>query len=463
MNKKVMTVLVASVVLIIAGLFFYPRVFAPKQERNILYWTDPMIAGDRSDRPGKSPMGMDRIPVYEDSSQNQPAIAKSAREQYYCPMHPQVVRDKPGVCDICGMTLVRRATDEHPVSRDSLELSGVVISPSRQILAQVGTTAAKRASIEKSISASGRIDYAEPNFRHISTRFPGRLEKLYLTYTGQAIRKGDPVADLYSPEAISAQREYLLARESYAEVKESPEMISEGAGSLLHDAREKLVLWGFTPAQIALLDSTKEVNNDVTIYSPISGTVLKKNVDPQHYAGAGEDLYDVADLSTIWMVANAYEPDMQWLKLGQHVTATSDAYPGVSFSGSLNFISPTIDPATRTLSIRAQFSNPGERLKPGMYVDAVVNVTLPSAVVVPSTALLSMGARTVVWVQKGPEIFQPRLVQPGARSGEQVQILKGISEGERVVTSGGYLLDSESELQSGLSAAAPPDQEAGRQ
>jgi len=309
--------------------------------------------------------------------------------------------------------------------------------------------------MEKSIRAAGRIDYAEPNFRHISSRFPGRLEKLYLTYTGQPVKKGDPVADLYSPEAISAQREYLLARESYLEVRESPEMISEGARSLLDEAREKLVLWGFTGAQLALLESTKEVKNSVTIYSPITGTVVKKNVDPQHYAGAGEDLYDVADLSSVWMVANAYEFDMQWLKVGQNVTATSDAYPGVKFSGSVNFISPTIDPATRTLSLRAQFSNPGDKLKPGMYVDVIIGITLPAAVVVPATALLSMGTRTVVWVQKGPEIFQPRIVQQGARAGDQVQILKGISEGERVVISGGYLLDSESELRIGFSAASP--------
>jgi len=196
---------------------------------------------------------------------------------------------------------------------------------------------------------------------------------------------------------------------------------------------------------------------------PFTGTVLKKNVDPQHYAGAGEDLYDVADLSTIWMVANAYEFDMQWLKLGQNVTATTDAYPGVKFSGAVNFISPMIDPATRTLSLRAEFSNPGDKLKPGMYVDAFVNVTLPPAVVVPATALLSTGTRTVVWVQKGPDIFLPRLVQPGARAGERVQILEGISEGERVVTSGGYSLDSESELQAGLSAAAPAEREPSRQ
>ncbi|HYQ86735.1 MAG TPA: efflux RND transporter periplasmic adaptor subunit [Bacteroidota bacterium] len=463
MNKKAVTAIVASVVLIIAGLFFYPKLFVPKQERRILYWTDPMIAGDRSDHPGKSPMGMDRIPVYEDGVQNQPGAEKDAKAEYYCPMHPQVIRDKPGACNICGMTLVKKSTSQFSISADSLGLAGVVISPSRQILAQVATSVAKRVSMEKSISAAGRIDYAEPNFRHISTRFPGRVEKLYLTYTGQPVKKGDPVADLYSPEAISAQREYLLARKSFLEVKESPEMISDGARSLLDEAREKLLLWGFTGAQIALLDSTKEVKNDVTIYSPITGTVLKKNVDPQHYAGAGEDLYDVADLSTIWMVANAYEFDMQWLKLGQNVTATTDAYPGVKFSGAVNFISPMIDPATRTLSLRAEFSNPGDKLKPGMYVDAFVNVTLPPAVVVPATALLSTGTRTVVWVQKGPDIFLPRLVQPGARAGERVQILEGISEGERVVTSGGYLLDSESELQAGLSAAAPAEREPSRQ
>jgi Cu(I)/Ag(I) efflux system membrane fusion protein len=273
------------------------------------------------------------------------------------------------------------------------------------------------------------------------------VEKLYLSYTGQTVGEGDPVAELYSPEAISAQKEYLLARDSYGEVKDSPQLISAGAKDLLDQSRQKLVLWGFTEKQMAVLESTKEVRNVVTINSPIRGTVLKKNVEVQKYVAAGDDLYDLADLSTVWVEADIYEYDMEWVRPGQKVRVSSRAFPGVDFSGSVSFIGATVDPATRTAKLRTALSNSGERLKPGMYVDVDVNVPLPPSILVPATAVLSTGNRTLVWVQKDSNLFQPRQVRVGTRAGDDVQILEGLNEGDRVVVSGGYLLDSESQLE----------------
>lgn len=447
MRKKLVVALVSLGVLLAAGYLLYPTIFPAKQDRKILYWTDPMLPGDRSDHPGKSPMGMDRVPVYESDTVAPPAQQKPIREEYYCPMHPQVVHDRPGVCDICGMTLVKKVADGSSAIEASPGLNRVVLSPSRQVLAQVATTVARRSSLLKTIRAVGRIDYAEPYFKHISTRFAGRVDKLYLSYTGQTVRTGDPVAEIYSPEAISAQQEYLLSSESYLKVKDAADMIATGAKSLVDESRQKLVQWGFTEAQIARLDSTKEVQNTVTVYSPIGGTVLKKNVDPQHYAAAGEDLYDVADLSRVWMEADIYESEIQWFRRGESVTARGEAYPGIAFTGTVNFISPIVDPSTRTVVVRAEFPNPGERLKPGMYVNVLATIPLPPAILVPSSAVLSTGNRTVVWIQVDSELFEPRLVRLGASAGDDVQVLEGIREGDHVVTSGGYLLDSESQLQ----------------
>src|SRR5258706_6146960 len=180
-------------------------------------------------------------------------------------MHPQVVRDKPGACDICGMTLVKRVVESSSSRENAPGLNHVVVSPSRQVLAQVATTIVRRKPGMKTIRAVGRIEYAEPGFRQISARFPGRVEKLYVSFIGEKIRKGDPVAEIYSPEAISAQQEYLLAADSYLEVKDAPEMISGGAKSLADQSRRKLVQWGLTEAQIARLESTKSVQDIVTI------------------------------------------------------------------------------------------------------------------------------------------------------------------------------------------------------
>lgn len=449
MNKKLIIGIAVLVALGLAGVFLYPKVFHQKTERKILYWTDSMIPGDRSDHPGKSPMGMERTPVYAEEAQSE-SVATGGHEEesyYTCPMHPSVRKDRPGACPVCGMALVKKTVEKNTSSAEKSAHGAVTVSASKQVLANVSTMVVKRMRLQKEIRAVGRIDYAEPNFRHISTRFPGRLEHLYLTYTGQKVRKGDPVADVYSPEAISAQQEFLLSLNSYSTSTDAQGAASSGAAALLEQSREKLVRWGITETQIAELQRSRKVKELVTIYSPITGTVLKKSVDPQHYAAAGEDIYDVADLSTVWVYADVYEYELKGLKGGQVVEATSEAYPGEVFRGKITFISPTIEPSSRTVSVRAQFPNPNEKLKPEMFVNAKIKIDLPISVAVPVTAVLSTGQRQVVWVKKTDGVFEPRLVTLGERAGNYYQILSGIYEGETVVTSGGYLIDSESQLQ----------------
>lgn len=448
MKTKIILGLVVISVMVVVTLLLYPRLLSSKADRQILYWTDRMIPGDRSDHPGRSPMGMERTPVYSDEVDSAVSSHTSLHEDAYytCPMHPSVIKQTAGACPICGMTLVKKT--KHPAGTSPVQeaVRSVAISPSQEVMAHVSTTRAKRLALRREIRAAGRIDYAESNFRYISTRFPGRLDRLYLTYTGQRVEKGDPVADIYSPEAFSAQQEYLLAKEGYDNVRESADIISNGAKELFEQSRGKLIQWGFTDAQIANLDAKKEAQSTITIYSQITGTVLKKNVDPQHYAGAGEDMYDVADLSMVWMYVDIYEYEVQSIRLGQKVEAAGQGYPGKIFTGKVTFISPTIDPSSRTVRVRTEFPNPRGELRIGTYVDARVTVVLPLAVVVPVTALLSTGNRHVVWLQKQAGVYEARNVTPGGRAGEDIQILDGIAEGEIVVTSGGYLLDSESQL-----------------
>jgi len=426
------------------GVLIYPKVFPSKPERKVLYWTDSMLPGDRSDHPGKSPMGMERTPVYADAAQ---AEQQQQKDEYYCPMHPNTTYDKPGVCSVCGMSLVKKLSSQGESNSNTTELKGVSLSPTQRVMANITTTQVQRKSINKGIQAVGIVSYAEPNYRHISMRFPGRLEKLYLSYTGQSVRRGDPVADVYSPEAISAQQEYLLALDSYEQSKSGDQSFASSAAQLLEQSRQKLLQWGFTEKQIARLKETRKVNYLVTIYSPVSGTVVKKSVDPQHYAATGEDMFDIADLSTVWILLDVYEKDIRFIGRGRTVMITTEAYPLEKFIGRVMFVDPVLNPETRTVRVRTEFSNPRGKLKPNMYVNASIQIAKSAELVVPSTAVLSTGKRTVVWVEVTENRFEPRDVVVGSVSEGFTVVVDGLEEGESVAETGGFLIDSESALQ----------------
>ena len=282
----------------------------------------------------------------------------SADEYYTCTMHPSVRSEKPGACPICGMTLVKKTIFRQPSAKDTLSLGMVLLTSRERLLANVDTVSVRRHDLIKTINAVGVIDFAEPNLRHITMRFPGRLERLFLNYTGQRIRQGDPVAAVYSPEAISAQQEFILALNSTDMGDGSDSSASGSRGPLMTESREKLLLLGFTPHQIEELRRTRKVENVVTIVSPITGTVVKKNVDPQQYATVGEVIYEVADLSTVWMNADVYEQDIRFIKTGQTVEITTDAYPEDSFSGTVSFIDPVMNSDTRKSESAASFRIP---------------------------------------------------------------------------------------------------------
>lgn len=360
----------------------------------------------------------------------------AATSSYWtCPMHPSVHKDGPGACPICGMTLVERTVTTEPSNQSAPVSSEVTLSPSKQILANVATSTAERRSLSMVVNTVGTIAYAEPRFRRVSSRFPGRIERLYVTSEGQSVRKGEPIVTLYSPEAISAQQEFLLALQSIDD------------STMLDQSRQKLLRWGFSDEQIAELTESRKTNDVVTVISPLSGVVIKKGVEQGQYVGTGDAMIDIADLSMVWMNGEVYEHDMRWVKPGAEVSVTTDAWPGKSFSGHVSFVSPSLDPSTRTVRYRAELTNTDGALKRDMYVRATLRVAQPPGIVVPSTAVLSTGGGQIVWMRVADGKFERRTVTVGAVTDGYAQIVSGLDAGDVVVTSGGYLIDSESKLQ----------------
>jgi len=322
------------------------------------------------------------------------------------------------------------------------------LSPMRQVLANVATTSVVRIPLDHEIRTAGIVDFAVPDVRSISMRYAGRIEKIFLTYTGQQVHKGDSVVSVYSPDMITAQQEFLLASDSYSQIDDTNAFNAQDQKVLLDHAREKLRFWGYTNDQINLLAGTKQVMPDVTVISPVSGIVVRKNIQPGQYIQTGDVAYDVADLSTVWLYAQVYEYEMQLVKVGQVVTATCDAYPGRIFKGRIASLDPVVDPVSRAVKVRADIDNPGGELKVGMYVSTVIHVHLSPSLAVPASAVLSTGDRQIVWVQKSNALFEARRVVTSIRTREYVQILNGLDTGDAVVSSGGYLIDSESQLES---------------
>jgi Cu(I)/Ag(I) efflux system membrane fusion protein len=379
------------------------------------------------------------------SSENA-ATVSAAADYYTCPMHPSVRSDKPGICPICHMTLVK--VSQLQKSAESTEqVESVTLSPSKLVFANVSTMRAELRSLVQEISMAGKIDYPESNTQQISTRFAGRIEKLSVSYAGQHVREGDPVAEIYSPDAISAQREYLVALGSSPPEKQSSEAAPQEGNDLVEQSKAKLRFWGFTDEQINDIASSKTVKPVVTVHSPVSGTIIRKNVELQRYVAAGDPLFDVANLQTVWLQLDAYEADLGSLRIGQAVTATIEAFPSEQFKGTVSFIGAVIEPSTRTVRVRATLANKDLKLKPEMFAEAVIQVNLAKTVVVPSSAVVATGKHTVVWVEVSPGHFEARAVRLGLRSGEYYQVLAGLREGESIAASGGYLIDSESQLQ----------------
>jgi Cu(I)/Ag(I) efflux system membrane fusion protein len=369
---------------------------------------------------------------------------------YTCPMHPFIIKDKPGACPICGMTLVKKVEGTQASGKELDMLGHVSLSPTQMVMANVATTEAKAMPLNKEINAVGIVQYDQARQAKVTAWVAGRIDKLHVNSVGSYVSKGKPVAEIYSPDLVSAQQEYLLALKSREQFKNSPiQSISQGGEGLVASARQRLKLMGVKDEQIAGLEKSGQPNIRLPIYTPLSGVVIEKVVQEGQYVNVGDTLFNIADLSHVWVEVEVYENEFPNIKIGQTADLVSQSYPGTTFRGRVAFIYPFLDPKTRTVKARVELPNPGLKLKPDMFVNASIKVPLGSSMVVPASAVMDTGQRQVVWVEMKPGMFEPRDVKVGSRVGDDIQILSGLKAGEKVASSGGYLIDSEAQLKGG--------------
>lgn len=374
--------------------------------------------------------------------------AAERRDLWTCPMHPQIVRDRPGTCPICNMSLVRRqVTVPDAAAEPSPAVPGLApltLDPDRLRLAGVRTVAATHQTLSDPVRAVATVAADETRVVRVQTRFSGWIEELKADQTGQRVRKGDVLAGIFSRELFTAQEELLQAAE-WARTGGD-----EAARKLHMQARRRLELLGVASEEIDAIEARGAAIRALPIRSPISGFITGKSVLRGTYVDPGTELFEIADLSRVWTWADVYERDLASVAVGQTARLTVRALPGKVFEGRVAFVEPAVDPRTRTLRARVELPNPGFVLKPGLYGELVIETPPRHGVAVPREALVDTGERQYVFVavlsgQDGTT-FEPRPVVAGAGNDDRVLVLTGVEAGELVVTRGNFLLDSESRL-----------------
>jgi Cu(I)/Ag(I) efflux system membrane fusion protein len=385
-----------------------------KAEPRILYYRNPMGLSDTSPVPKKDAMGMDYVPVFE--------------------------RDEEG------------ANGKQAASAGSGQ---VVLGIEKVQKLGVKSEAAMLRTLDKTLRASGRIEIDEKRTYTIAPKFEGWVERLHVNTSGQAVSRGQPLFDIYSPELISALREYALAAQGEASLKDAGDEARSSMHQLAEASRARLINWGITEDQIrefsnAHLASDRD-KRSLTFYAPVSGIVLEKKAVQGMRFMPGEVLYQIADLSSVWVVAEMAEQDIATVKVGSIAQVKVDAYTDKEFKGKIAFIYPTLNNATRTVQVRVELANPNGLLKPAMFANVELAVSNSGKVLtVPTSAVIDSGTRQIVLVQLAQGRFEPRIVKLGSRSENFVEVLEGIAEGEQVVTSANFLIDAESNLKAAL-------------
>lgn len=404
--------------------------------------------------------------------------ATAKEEIWTCSMHPQIRLPSAGKCPICEMPLIVTAAGQIGSGGEPmLELSDHALA-----MASVETSPVIRRELFRELRAVGKIQYSESSLATITARIDGYAERLFVDFTGVEIKAGDHLAEVYSPDLIAAQQELLIALRSES-------------GSLAEMAKLKLQRWGLTGEQIAELIKNKTLTDRITLYSPVQGTVIEKLIVQNSAFKVGDALYRIANLDTVWVYLDIYEADLPWVRYGQQVEITAEALPGHVFKGQVTFVQPVVNEETRTVRVPVHVENKDHALKPGMFVSAVIKSALegdkhaapagtegkffcpmkcegekiydkpgncpvcemkldqiPAAylgagvLAVPVSAVLDSGTRRIVYVEKSRGLFEAREVILGPRTAGFFQVITGVAEGERVVTRGGFLIDSQFQI-----------------
>ncbi len=426
-------------------------------ERKVLYWYDAMNPQRHYDKPGKAPDGMDLVPQYADADRNSggqtggPATAAGEKKilYWYDPMHPAYKSDKPGIAPDCGMQLVPKYAEEKDMG--TMPAGTVKIDAERQQLIGVRTSSVEFEPLVRSVRTTGQLAADETKLAHIHVKVSGFVDKVFVDYIGQLVKKGQPLFTVYSPDLVATQEEYLIAKRGEKKLASSQvQDVSLGAEALLRSARERLKLWDISDEQIKKLDETGEVTKTMTFYSPINGFVMERKAFPQTAITPDMDLYVISDLSTIWVNADVYEYEVPFVKVGQRAEMQLSYYPGKTYVGRVSYVYPTVDPVARTVKVRIDFPNPKFELKPQMFANVELKINYGKQILVPQEAVLDSGEKQYVFVARQGGMFEPRTIRMGAKVDNKVAVLSGLKPGETIVTSGNFLVDSESRLKSAM-------------
>jgi Cu(I)/Ag(I) efflux system membrane fusion protein len=444
----------------------------------------PMHPTYVSNQPGECPIcGMNLVPIDMDSTgakqksdsiqaeHEMAGMTKAKPGQYTCPMHPEVVSDVPGKCPKCGMDLVKveetppaqtgnnmgnmpgmegpsKAAPESGQMGDmgSAPVPGLVpvtIEPERLQLIGIKTATVMRQSLGGGKRIAGYVTPDESKVANIHVRVSGWISKLYVDQTGQLIKKGEPLFSLYSQDLFAAEQDYFLVG--------TDSTLNYMRQQLLSASRERLSLLGLSEEALQQLDTETSPGKELTIRSPFSGYVLDKSVTAGQYVTADQNLFTIADLSTVWVIGEIYEQDIQRIPIGQTVQMHPNSQPGELFNGEISFVYPTVSEKTRTVRVRMEFANPGMHLRPGMYAEVDISGSGKEVLAVPSEAVVNAGENQYAFVVHDKIHFEPRLLKIGQTSDDWVEVLSGLSEGEEIVTSANFLIDAESRLKAALS------------
>jgi len=427
----------------------------------------------------------------------------AAAKRYQCPMHPEIIKDGPGDCPICGMKLVpieeeapkasvtgtkapsgerkilyyrspmnpretspspkkdSMGMDFVPVYSDEVDaaakgpegFTAVTIDTQRQQLMGLKTIEVKRAPFETSIRTTGRIAADERRVHHVHTRYEGFVEHVTADFTGKFVTKGEVLALIYSPELYATQQEYLLALKASRSLGPSGvPSVAQGGRDLLAAARQRLLLWEITPADIAEIEKRGEPTRAMPVYAPISGYVTGRTAYHGMKVMPADTLFDILDLSAVWVIADVYEYELPRLSLGEKATMTLSYWPGRSWEGTVTYVYPSVDEKTRTVKVRAEFGNPKGELKPEMFADVTIHGRPREVLQLPDDTILESGTRNIVFVSEGEGRFVPREVSVGDHGAGVVEIREGLKESEVVVRGANFLVDSESRLKAAIGA-----------
>ncbi|HSB17228.1 MAG TPA: efflux RND transporter periplasmic adaptor subunit [Bryobacteraceae bacterium] len=457
--------IILFVALVAVGIligFGYGRWYGPRQAAGVTAQVKkptgyhcPMHPSYRSDKPGDCPIcGMKLVPDDEpEHPGHAPAQASAERKILYYrdPKNPDFKSDKPGLNPETGNELEPVYADEPA----SMPMGTIRVSPQKQQLIGVKYGEATSAAGLHTFRAVGKVAMDETRVAKVQTKIEGWIEKVYVDFTGKVVEKGEPLLTLYSPEMLASQQEYLLAIRSREVMQSSPLAgTQQQSESLLDASRKRLELWDLSDAQIEEITRTGKPLKNITLYSPISGYVMMRNAFPKQRITPETELYTVADLSKVWIMADVFENETPMIRVGMPVRVSLSYAGGRKLQGRVDYIQPQVDMTTRTLKVRIEAENPAMVLKPEMFVDVEFQVAMPASVTVPSEAVLNTGLRQTVFVDRGNGYLEPRQVETGERIGNRIEITKGLQAGERVVISGNFLIDSESQLKSAAAGMA---------